>query len=498
MKIFYCVSELSDWIDVASYFERENNWEPLLWLTTKKNREYLKSKFPTLSTIDFFEANRGNLDSIKLQKKIPLCQDTLTQYLKYEKIVLKMMDRMDATAYSFNYTQRVQLYYNILEFILNYIEKNQPDIIIFAETPHSVFTYLLYAVAVENSIEILRFSPTHIDGKTFIISSLDSKPKEFDKVYLEIASKQYISQEVEDYLAKINHRYDNAVPYYMKNIINANSRNLSHKLLLSFLKSIEYLFKFKKREGYYKIKNRTIRDSFSNQNLAFSFFRGTIYKIKLQKEYEKYVKLSLNSFDLNKKFIYFPLQYQPEKSTSPEGEFFSDQFLAINMLSKLSQGRFEIYLKEHISQFSPKLKGEQGRVLDFYRELSLLDGVVFVDVKVDSFTLIDKSIAVSTITGTAGFESVVRSKPSIIFGYPWYRDCHGIFFVKNIKLLREFLDQILDGYKVDSKRVKYFLESIFQLSREIYINPSNLIARRDSRHNNQKSIIKLIQRDLQR
>ncbi len=494
VKSIYCVSELYDWIDVAKYFYDHNGWEPVLWLTTSKNYNYLKKIFPTIDSIDFYEANRGNLETIPLEKNILLDKQIILQYLKYEKQALKMMDRMDFTGYSFNYSQRIQLYYNILEFIINYMNNMNPEKIIFGETPHSVFTYIIYAVAIEKKINIIRVSPTHLFANTFLTSSLMSTQQYIIDEYNKVKNMKILNHEVEEYYNNLKNRSNSAIPYYMIKIRQENKFGNIKRIIISFFKAIKYFFRIDPREGYFKYKENSIRDKISNRYYAISFFKAEIFKIKLNKEYQKYVIKTKMEYRLNDKFIYFPLQYQPEKSTSPEGDFFVDQYLAISMLAKFSKGKYKVFIKEHISQFSSRLYGRQGRVVDFYRELSLLPHIVFVDLDEESLELIEKSIAVSTITGTAGFEALMKGKPSIIFGLPWYKDCDGVFNIKDQSDLTKALNLILEEYKVDVNKVKYFLQAIFNVSEKIYINNSNKSSIKNTTHNNTQSIIHLIQK----
>jgi hypothetical protein len=46
--------------------------------------------------------------------------------------------------------------------------------------------------------------------------------------------------------------------------------------------------------------------------------------------------------------------------------------------------------------------------------------VVLVSPSVSSRELIKKTLAVITVTGTAGWEAIVNDKPCVYFGYPWY------------------------------------------------------------------------------
>jgi len=493
MNVIYCVSELTDWIDVAKYFQEKKSWKPSLWITTNKNYNYLKKSFPTVSTIDFFDANRGIFKNIPITKKIILSKELLSLYSKDETIALKMMDRMDPSGYNFNYSERIQLYYQTLEFVLNYFNDQQPKIIIFNETPHSIFTYIIYAVAKQQQIKILRLSPTHINGNVFLTSSLEKEQPFFKELFLDIQKSKTISEETKEYVDAINGKYDNAVPYYMDKIKKANNKGDLYKIIKMGLKSIEYLFR-KEKQNYYKNKFSSIRKKFTNSSLALNNFKSTLFKIKLQKEYTKFVAQTADKFNLDEPFIYFPLQYQPEKSSSPEADIYVNQYLAINMLSKLSDNRFKIYVKEHISQFSITLKGEQGRALSFYESLATLDNIVFIDTDIDSFLLIDKAISLATLTGTAGLESIIRGKPSIIFGYPWYKECEGIFHVENLEKLKDILDTIYTKeYTIELENIMFFIEAIFNISQTIYLNPSNSSSISDTQHNNVDEIIQLIE-----
>ena len=492
MNVLYCVSELTDWIDVAKYFNDNKNWKPICWITTKRNQNYCKKIFPDLKQLDFFDINRGIIENIEINNSIIIDYKIISQYSKYEKIALKMMDRMDPLSYSFNYTQRIHLYHKLLQFLLNYLNNTKTDLIIFNESPHSIFTYLAYCIAKENNIKILRLSPTHINANTFLTSSLESNEQYIQDIY---KSDLEISKEVVEYIDTINGKYDSATPYYMGSIIQSSKQSNTTKIIKSILKATEYFFRRKPRLTYHKNKPlSSIREHFTNKEFSKTIIASTLYKIKLQKKYNQYVNKTKALFNMEDNFIYFPLQYQPEKSTSPEGDIFADQYLAINMLSKLSKGRFKIYIKEHISQFAPKLHGEQGRNIDFYQELSYLDHIVFVDTSINSFSLIDKAIAVSTITGTAGMESIIRGKPSIIFGYPWYKDAHGVFQISNHDQLDVALDSILNNYTIDLDKVKKFLNMIFYISNKIYLNNSNKNSIQDPKHSNSKEIINLIEK----
>ena len=67
-----------------------------------------------------------------------------------------------------------------------------------------------------------------------------------------------------------------------------------------------------------------------------------------------------------KDFVYFALHFEPERTTTPDGDYFHDQFLALVTLRKIVPMDVLIYVKEHPSQFILKKKGSLGRSPLFY------------------------------------------------------------------------------------------------------------------------------------
>ena len=140
----------------------------------------------------------------------------------------------------------------------------------------------------------------------------------------------------------------------------------------------------------------------------------------LKKEYERFQSLP----NFSKKFIYAPLQVQPECSNSPQGGVFADQILMLETLAAALPDDWLIYVKEHPIQW-PRigLEFSSYKYRGYYQKISEIKNVKIVPLETDSYKLNKESQAVATITGASGWEAMLWSKPAIIFGYPWYIDC---------------------------------------------------------------------------
>ena len=174
--------------------------------------------------------------------------------------------------------------------------------------------------------------------------------------------------------------------------------------------------------------------------------------------------------DFDCPYVYVALHYQPERTSSPEGEVFANQFLMVELLSKSVPDGWSVYVKEHSMQFASQ-SGECSRTTDFYDDIASLDNVKMLSLSSQPFDLIDNSRAVATVTGTVGWEALVRGKPVLTFGHAWYKDCEGVFYTPTKEICKSVLSKIKSGYKVDKKLVRLFVYVLEHVSLNAYVDP---------------------------
>ena len=69
-------------------------------------------------------------------------------------------------------------------------------------------------------------------------------------------------------------------------------------------------------------------------------------------------------YQINKKFIYFPLHFEPERTLLISGTYYTDQISVIKNIAKSIPIDFTLYVKEH-----PNMKLTQWREIDFYKKI---------------------------------------------------------------------------------------------------------------------------------
>lgn len=132
-----------------------------------------------------------------------------------------------------------------------------------------------------------------------------------------------------------------------------------------------------------------------------------------------------NKADYTKKYVYFPLHFQPEASTIVCAAKYEKQLYYIDSWAKSLPSDTILYVKEHYAVLG-------HRELSFYKELRKYPNVVLIDPFESSRTLIKYAYAVTTLTGTAGWEAMLLRKPVFLGGNIFFDMAPGVVKVDDI------------------------------------------------------------------
>ena len=143
------------------------------------------------------------------------------------------------------------------------------------------------------------------------------------------------------------------------------------------------------------------------------------------------------------KYICMFLQYQPEQTTLPDGGLFVHQLFAIQMLySAVAPMGISLVIREHPATFE-SVFDPKWRPRDYYRTIkSIGPNIYFDDIHADPFSLIENSVAVSSINGSVLLEALLRGKPAVAFGKHTLRGLSSPAFVER------FADEVELGEKI--------------------------------------------------
>lgn len=416
------------WSNVLKEIEERRGVKPVYWIGSPNPPEIMDGCY----VHDVWEA-------FALEGCVPgwenkasffdISQISRTEYYNY----LKILDRVDSDN-RFSFSERDDLFKRHLSYWHYVLKSFEVDLVLFSNAPHMPYDYPLYLCAKIMGIKTLMFNVSSLRGWHYLTDEVggsplparneDFKKDETDELYADSIDRYLLS----------NHRQ----PWYMKHQSDKQNSFRVKALTIPYIAFL-YLFIVGLKKWFFKREKEGGSFFWSGKFGSIKFYDGVyvkktvnifdFYKMKVKAERKKkklkeeYDKASVlfDPSDIGG-YVYFPMHYQPELTTTPLGNESSDQFYVIRALSRSLPEGYKLVIKEHPSQFSRILFGEQGRHLGCWKLVSDLNNVVLADISVPSMSLVQNANAVVTITGTAGWEAMVNGKPCFYFGGAWYQN----------------------------------------------------------------------------
>ena len=418
---------------------------PEILITVESKQDLYINRFEWLKLIN---GDYGHFDWSKIP---PVDSDLLDNMGKCERIFLKMSERNFSTA---SYQFRKDLYIKHLRF-WNFKLDLGIEFAIFENIPHEGFDFIIYELCKRKSIKTLCFYTLPVRPFQSVLmhsfSDLYNPGQEIKETYNNLFLKYIDDQDeiskipISDYLLNYYKEHDkdseSIISFTRAEVKNLYKTIKKIQIKKNTFRLIRALSKLKFRKTLNSIIINLYRDSyFENETVVEDFYNRFV----VDPEFDR-------------TFIYFPLHFQPEGSTSPIGGNYVDQALVCEMLSWVVGPDILIYVKEH----PRSSKVDYIRNVAFYERLLLCKNVKFLNRNYNSYNLIDKSMAVATVTGSAGWESFLRRKPVFMFGSRFYESAPGIFKIYSIDDLKEAFKIVSNTVNlISSNQILLYLKSL--------------------------------------
>jgi hypothetical protein len=464
-KAIFVQAALAYWVDVAAKLRDNYGWEICYFIGNRQHEKALQL-FPN-TVFHTKDEIRKNLvpDGCKEVIASPLDKPLLSSLSDYESIFLKMMDRQNYDG-SMTYYERISTYHSQIIYWKGVLEHFKPDVVVYRVAPHVSNEYALYALCRIMDIPTVMFERTALPEFVYPVTSFEEGSEIIRRSYLEALERgnyqeALLTPETELHLENLSKTYDDAMPFYLRYKLTHNKKSGDVGGTVSILFRVaKHLVKpfLKKKADFVKVPN-----------LRYKRYHKDMGGFKRKKLLAHYNQLA-NEVNLAVPYIFVALQCEPERQTCPAGGVFGHQYLMIDMLSKLAPEGWKIYVKEHVSQFKVYHAAERAKPIEFYNMIASMPNVQMVPLTYTSFELIDKAKASVTVSGTVGWESVVRGKPALLFGHSWYRDCRGVFVTHTVEDCKKAIQEIKNGYQVNMSEVKCFARVVEKCSVRGYIH----------------------------
>lgn len=480
MKAIYSCCVFDPFLEVAKRLFQDIGLEPVYWIgdiasvySTDVEENTLKSLFPNVIYQSYFNAWHG-----VFPKEIPNSAnvelDFLQKFSGEELQALSMMDRLDYDRHSFNFMERERFFLQLVKkwtYILDYYV---PDIVISAVNPHRVFDYVLYLLCKYKKIKYVSFQWSMDGGRTYALCNFDEKDSMSDVIDMVYSVEkgttiEDLPEDIKNNYFKVISDYKTARPSYM---MAHDKDDLKNRNLWFLFKRFMHAHSLFSSDSIFKGQSHTIykssKHSIENSNFSiFEWYKKRKEVFKYNKYLSDYYNSHTSSIFPSEKYIVFFLHYQPEETTSPNGGIFANQFLCIETLLRNTPKDVLICIKEHPNQFMSHMQGHTKRIKEFYDDLLSNPRVRFVPFEIDSFSLMTNAIAVSTVTGTVGWEAAARKKPVIIFGSTWYERMNGILRIINDKTA-SLIYQFIEEYNYSEQDIIDYLNAFSKISFRAY------------------------------
>lgn len=460
LKYIYLPSGRSVWIDVAEHLRSHAIGRPVLWAGDPVHFSVAQLRFQGVTLLrkssemlNIFGDSQKNPDLQILQAAPSLSAESdalyqLCRHPAYQR--LRIVDSLRLVR-----ARAAQ----ILATVLNL----SPDVLISAESPHSVDSCLLFGVCESLGIPTLHFQACGIGPFSRLQHGgvySGSRPKTIvasDSSDLQLAAVQ-ISVDRFMNAAEVGRPF--ATKGAKMTYISTPRRS-----------AVDFRMQVSRR-----MNGDDFRLSRSETTLRAAFVQrparalvgsvsNTVRNFRVEAEFERRCTSSPTH-----PYILFPMHFEPERTTRPDGGLFVDQLMTAQYLRSIIPAQYTIALKNHPAFRSCRWKNNEGRSVDFVRALHEIPGVELLSSESSNLASVRESAAVVTITGTSALEAASLGKPSVYLGNPWY---HGFSLVSPLDLNLPFSTQLAlrAGIQVDDFRGA-LAEFIRQHFGPLTLNPS--------------------------
>ncbi|MFA7252974.1 MAG: hypothetical protein WC107_00290 [Patescibacteria group bacterium] len=416
------------WRDVAIRLKSEG---ARISCIVTDNKPFFQSAFKDAQIIDEKELERPERIT-KLDNSVSLSEKLLKDLSYDENVFLSITDRLSFFPVSVH--TRKKVFKELVSYWLYILQDQNIDVIIFPRMPHMGAENVLFSVAKKLKIKTIYIERTLISDRVLLIEEEIEKTK----VIAQALSETKTLDEIDPGLYK---------DVFAESEWLNRSKTINNAVIAKKNKQISSIISANK--GLFSRIGRLFKSAESSQFFFnrlypnwYVFIIVFFYNFKCR-ELRRFYENNCVAPELQKKFVFFPLHFQVERTTLPAGGVFEDQLLALDILSKSLPKGWVIYVKEHPREFQYwDLRKEHFREIDDYKKMLSYENVILVSIKTDSELLAQKAQVTATITGSIGWENLIKARPVLVFGYPWYLPCQSCYKVGSVDECREAISAI--------------------------------------------------------
>lgn len=383
---------------------------------------------PEQETFVSAEIRNGHYEGVDWNAIAPLDQDLILSMTECEAVFMAMVTRLEQKR-SISYLTRKLWYLRHLQFWNDYITRKRINLYLSAWIPHEIPDIVIYYLCKQRGIPVIYYDITIFRDTSFAGHDIRHSSPEIGKRYEELLAARPDGDPASVALKQPFASYEKALispagkPPPLESVYLPSYWQQLHTLLIKKpLKILKHAVHFVTPAAWMRVW-------------------GTIGRAWVIRKSERFYDAHTVEPDLSKPFVYLPLHYQPEAATLPMGGAYVDQILVAKLLNEFLPDDVLIYVKEH-----PRRSYWLNRNVAYYEDFLGLKKVRLVPKTFNTFILRETCRAIATITGSAGFEGLFRSKPTFLFGSCYYQYARGVFPIRSADDCRSAVDAIFNKH----------------------------------------------------
>lgn len=390
------------------------------------------------------------------EKYLFLDNQILENYSKYMPNYLNMQDRWFMNI-NVKFHDRKKMFFEHLRIFLEIFDYYKINLVLFASNSHRLFDYIIEIICIEKKIKLLKIH-SHFPDACYISNS-------FENIDFKIKNKNKISAKL---IEKISENPDTMHKYnsQLSNVTLATKKN-ENIIKTSFIyQSLAFIYHllinfFSNKINKQCLSMKDNKIEFLKISKFYLYYYKNYLESKLSQKY--YINKSIRNIK-KKKYIYFPLNFEPEATTNPIAKNFHEAYLIAQNLNYLAPKNWNIVCKEHPRSMIKIVDYNFPRKISFYKRLEFFcKKIKFVNHNTTGLDIIKNSSSIGLASGSSATQSLACNIPVISYGDSYYNKCKSVLDGKSL-IKKNFLTKIKkNNHKINFRN---FLSNLYANSHD--------------------------------
>jgi len=324
-----------------------------------------------------------------------------------------------------------------------FLDNQKPDLVLSFGTA-TIGDYVFELLAKERNIDFWQIKATKVGNRIFLGDTGMGIPSNLSRAY--DSQCEYAPQITEDARKHISSIRSQGVKY--EGAILFSEAGVKQKLKDAPKRLLQGVI-----SAYANRRNALVRhDNHVESPLAAAWYQNVVHPLRIAKISRQFPFLEIEDIEKEKKFVFFPLHFEPEVAIQIFGKAYQNQIETIRNLALSVPMGMKVLVKEH-----PRSMG--FRQPAYYKKLLDIPNVRLINPFLSSINVVRHASLVTVISGSIGLEAAVCGKPVIVLGSVPYqilpdsmvRTCHNVFELERL------IPTHMADYKIDEGALeKYF------------------------------------------